>query len=183
VEKYLNKEKISIVIATIFIVGICVFLWNAPAVIIGTMITAFAGITVALLTQEKIKRREIEEAHREKKVEIYQKFLDTVMSLIGGENQRISIQAPTEQELVDNLFTFKKDILLWGSPNVIKSHLEFEEISSSKGDVFTAMNNVYKAIREDIGLSNAGLNNLELIKIFLDDQGRIDVDQSRISNR
>ena len=180
--KYLNNEKWSVVIAMICIAGVCVFLWKAPAVIIGTMITAFAGITVALLTQQKIKQREIEDAHREKKVEIYQKFLDTVMSLLGGENQRISIQALTEQELVDNLFEFKKDILLWGSPGVIKSHLEFEKVSSFKGDIFTAMNNVYKAIREDIGLSNAGLDNLELIKIFLDDQARIELDQSRISS-
>lgn len=176
-EKYLNKEKISIVIAAIFIVGICVFLWNAPAVIIGTMITAFAGITVALLTQQKIKLREIEESHRPKKVEIYQKFIDTMAVALSGQNKHTSIQSPTTEELVDYFHSFKKDILLWGSPNVIKSHLEFEKISASDGNVFAAMNNIYKAIREDIGLSNAGLDNLELIKIFLDDQARIDIDQ------
>ncbi|MGB4498053.1 MAG: hypothetical protein WBI40_05085 [Methylococcaceae bacterium] len=182
-EKYLNKEKLSMVIAIIFIIGICVFLWKASAVIIGTMITASAGITVALLTQQKIKLREIEESHRPKKVEIYQNFLNTVTAIIGGQNENISIQAPSEQELADYMFKFKMDILLWASPNVIKAQLEFENVSESGGDVLIAVNNVYKAMREDIGLSNSGLDNLELIKIFLNEQGRIDIEQSKILSR
>ncbi len=44
-----------------------------------------------------------------------------------------------------------------------------------------AVNNLYKAIREDIGLSNAGLNNLELIKLFLKDPDELD--RARASNR
>lgn len=37
-----------------------------------------------------------------------------------------------------------------------------------------AVDNLYKAICEDIGLSNSGLNNLELIKIFLKDPSELD---------
>jgi hypothetical protein len=49
----------------------------------------------------------------------------------------------------------------------IKSQLEFQRIFGSGGDVLMAVNNLYKAIREDIGLSNAGLNNLEYTQEFL----------------
>lgn len=177
----MNNSKDKWILGTviiIFSIGLLVFFWKASAGVIGTAITAFAGVSVAIITQHKIKLREIEEAHRGKKIEIYQKFLDTVMSLLGGVNENISVQAPTEQELADYLFTFKKDILLWGSPKVIKTQLEFEKVSESGGDVLEAMNNIYKAIREDIGLSNDGLDNLELIKIFLNEQGRVDIEKS-----
>jgi len=107
------------------------------------MTTIFVGIAAVIITQRQIKLREIEEAHREKKVEIYQKFMGTVTSLIAGQNEQVTIKAPTEQELIDYLVGFKTEILLWGSPKVIKSQLEFEKVSGSGGDVFMAVNNLY----------------------------------------
>jgi hypothetical protein len=91
-----------------------------------------------------------------------------------GKNEQVTIEEPTDQELIDYLVRFKTEILLWGSPKVIKSQLEFQRIFGSGGDVLMAVNNLYKAIREDIGLSNAGLNNLELIEIFLKDPDELD---------
>ena len=187
--KYLNKEKWQAILGLFLIAGILYALWVAvyffitsltsadpkiSAAIIGAMTTIFVGIAAVIITQRQIKLREIEEAHREKKVEIYHKFLGTVTSLIAGQNDQVTIEAPTEQELIDYLVEFKTEILLWGSPKVIKAQLEFERISGSGGDVLTAVNNLYKAIREDIGLSNAGLNDLELIKIFLKDPDELD---------
>ncbi len=187
--KYLNKEKWLAIFGFSLIAGMLYALWLAvsffitslasadpkiSAAIIGAMTTMFVGIAAVIITQRQIKLREIEEAHREKKVEIYQKFLGTITSLIAGQNEQVTIKAPTEQELIDYLVEFKTEILLWGSPKVIKSQLEFERISGSGGDVFMAVNNLYKAIREDIGLSNAGLNNLELVKIFLKDPDELD---------
>jgi len=187
--KYYNKEKWLAFLGFVLIAGILYGLWMAvsffisslasadpkiSAAIIGAMTTIFVGIAAVIITQRQIKIREIEEAHREKKVEIYQKFLSTVTSLIAGKNNQVTIKAPTEQELIDYLVEFKTEILLWGSPKVIKAQLEFERISGSNGDVFMAVDNLYKAIREDIGLSNSGLNNLELIKIFLKDPSELD---------
>ena len=187
--KYYNKEKWLAFLGFVLIAGILYGLWMAvsffisslasadpkiSAAIIGAMTTIFVGIAAVIITQRQIKIREIEEAHREKKVEIYQKFLSTVTSLIAGKNDQVTIKSPTEQELIDYLVEFKTEILLWGSPKVIKAQLEFERISGSNGNVFMAVDNLYKAIREDIGLSNSGLNNLELIKIFLKDPSELD---------
>jgi hypothetical protein len=46
------------------------------------MATIFVSIIAVIITQRKIKLRGVEEAHREKKVEIYQKFLGITTSLI-----------------------------------------------------------------------------------------------------
>jgi len=175
----INKEKYLLVIGFALIAAVLYALWvsasffvsslaaadsKIAAAIIAAMTTVFVGITAVIITQRQTKLREIEEAHRKKKVEIYQKYLETVISLIAGENENVTMKAPSEQELIDYLVGFKTEILLWGSPKVIKAQL----------DVFVAVDNIYKAIREDIGLSNSGLNNLELIKLFLKDPTELD---------
>lgn len=144
------------------------------ASIIGAMATTIVGISATIITQTQIKSREVEEAYRTKKVEIYEGFLNTIASVLMGVNNDVSLKAPSQQELVDYLVKFKTDILLWGSPEVIKCQLSFELAAKEKKDVFIAVDNLYKAIRKDLGLSNQGLNNYELIKMYLKDSQELD---------
>ncbi|WP_210330354.1 hypothetical protein [Aliikangiella sp. G2MR2-5] len=144
------------------------------AALIGAMATVFAGIAAVIISQKQSKQRDIDESHRPKKVEIYKKFLDAVSGLMAAQNENVTKKGMTDQELVDYLVEFKSELLLWGSPLVIKRQLEFEEVSRKNGNIFTAVNNLYKAIREDIGLSNKGLNSHELVKMYLSDPGELD---------
>lgn len=97
-----------------------------------------------------------------------------VSRLIGATNENLSVKEPDPQELVQYLFKFKSDILLWGSPKVIRAQIEFETVSGSGNTkkVFSAVNSLYLAIRDDIGLSNSGLSNLELVKLYLNEDAR-----------
>ncbi len=45
------------------------------------------------------------------------------------------------------------------------------------------MDNIYRAIREDIGLSNKGLNKFDLIKLYLNDPDELDKKLSQISEK
>lgn len=136
--------------------------------VIGAMTTAFITLAAAIITQRQTKLREREEAHREKKIEIYQKFIDLIAKMTAGESQTKIIEKPTEDELAKALYDYKKDILLWGSANVIKTQLNFQRITpENSNNILFAVDKMYKAIREDIGLSNTGLDNNELVKLFL----------------
>lgn len=140
------------------------------ATIIGGMITFFSGIAAVTLTQRHIKIRQIEEAHREKKVGIYQEFFAIIARMIQGQNERTSIENLPEQELIDFLVNFKTDIMLWGSPNVLLAQADFESKSPKDPiEMFTSLDLLYRAIREDIGLSNRGLPPLHLIKMYMSD--------------
>ena len=145
------------------------------AAIIGGMFTVFAGLTAVIITQKQTKLREIEEAHREKKIEIYNKFITAATSMVAAQNDNLDIKAPTDKELINIMFDFKKEIILWGSPKVIKAQLKMEKLTQENSKfLLVAVNNIYKAMREDIGLSNSGLNNNELIKLFLLDPNEMD---------
>jgi hypothetical protein len=67
------------------------------------------------------------------------------------------------------LVKFKTNIILWGSPKVLIAQADFELQSRVEGNIFLAVDNLYRAIREDIGLSNAGLPPLHLVKMYLSD--------------
>ena len=154
------------------------FLGNAnpsvSAAVVGAMATVLAGVGGALYTQAQIKKREIEEAHRTRKVEIYKGFLDMIARIMAGQNESVSIEAPSQQDLVDFMIEFKTDVILWGSAKVINAQLDFQRVSESGGNVLFAANNLYKAIREDIGLSNKGLNKHQLVKMYLRDPSELD---------
>jgi len=147
---------------------------SVAAAVVGAMATVLVGVGGVLYTQAQTKKREIEEAHRARKVEVYKEFLDMVARMMASENPNVSLQAPSEQELVDFLVGFKTNLLLWASPKVINAQLNFQKVSSSEGNVLKAVDTLYKAIREDIGLSNTGLNNHQLVKMYLKDPDEMD---------
>ncbi|MCZ6802687.1 MAG: hypothetical protein O7D86_01815 [Proteobacteria bacterium] len=144
------------------------------AALIGAIGTVFVGVAAAIISQKQSKQRDIDESHRPTKVEIYKRYMDAVSGLLAKENENVSKEGMSDQELVDYLVEFKTEILLWGGPKVLKCQLEFDETSRNGGNIFVAVDNLYKAIREDIGLSNRGLNNLELVKMYLSDPGELD---------
>src|SRR5271157_4153740 len=135
------------------------------AAIIGAMATVIAGIVAVVITQRQTKLRDIAEAHRATKVGIYKEYLETITRLLQSSNDKVKAKPIPEDELVEYLFKFKTQIILWGGPNVIKAEFEFERISRQGGYLFTAVDNLYRAIREDIGLSNKGLPSLQLVKM------------------
>lgn len=147
---------------------------SVAAAIIGAMATITAGIVAVIITQRQTKLREIEEAHREKKVEIYDKFLTIIIRLFKSTNENIKAEPISEQELIVLLVDFKREILLWGSPQVIKAQLHYESVAGNTALMFHAIDQLYRAIREDIGLSNKGLQPLDLFKLFLKDPHEIE---------
>ena len=143
--------------------------------IIAGMFTIFAGLTAVIITQRQTKLRDIAEAHREKKIEIYNKFITAATTMIGAQNEYSDIKSLTDKELFSIMFNFKKDILLWGSPEVIKAQLKLERVTQENSNlILFAVNDIYKAMRKDIGLSNSGLGNNELIKLFMIDSEEMD---------
>jgi len=148
---------------------------NVAAAIIGGMATVLGGILVVIITQQQGRKRAAEESHREKKVEIYKKFLEMISKIMSGENKDVPIKGPSEKELAKYMVEFKTEIILWASPNVIKSQLAFQKASAEEnGDIFRTVNDLHLAIREDIGLSNRGLSDYELVKMYLKDPDELD---------
>jgi len=166
--------NISLTILIVIIIYFIIILFKmdteSSTKIIAMMITVFSGLLGIIYTQTQIKQREIDESHRERKIKIYQSFLKLNTAVFQGENKDSDNQPPTEKEKLEFFSKFYEEILLWGSPEVIKVFLEFKYITSDEDsgmDTLIVANKLYKAFRKDIGLSNSSLHNCELIKLFI----------------
>ena len=137
--------------------------------VIGGMFTVFGGIIVVIITQRSTKQRDIDEAHREKKVEIYKEFVEIIERLLQSHNPRRQVEAIPDDELMTYMSRFRTSILLWGSPQVLLAFDDFERGSRIEGRIFVTVDNLYRAIREDIGLSNKRLPPLHLVNMHISD--------------
>jgi len=159
------------------IIQLAILLFHSDIKIIAGFFAFFSAISGAFITQYYIKKREERNAHREKKIEIYSEFIDIAQRMLAGTNDNVSMPEVTNEELQSFFFRFNRDILLWGSPGVIKSMMKFKQSSDNNSDnkhILFVMNDLYKEFRKDIGLSNFGLNSNELIKINLTDPEELD---------
>jgi hypothetical protein len=77
-------------------------------------------------------------------------------------------------ELADFFVKYKTNVILWGSPQVINAQLKFESASTTGENVLYATDRLYLAIRADLGLSNRGLGNRQLIKMYLKNPKELD---------
>ena len=68
------------------------FLKDIDGSTLATLVTAAITVLLAVYlnykSQEKIKEREIEEAHRKKKIEMYSDFLDLVSRMLAASKSR-----------------------------------------------------------------------------------------------
>lgn len=121
------------------------------------LITASSTVIIATITVvlgkyfERIK--EIESHHRSKKVEIYDEFLVATFNTFFEKDPNL--------DLVDFLQNWQRKIILWASPTVLQAFIDWKSHMTRhqpNAKTFFLMEDLFKAMRKDIGLSNKKLS-------------------------
>ncbi|RUQ37969.1 MAG: hypothetical protein EKK71_01905 [Candidatus Competibacteraceae bacterium] len=97
--------------------------------------------------------------------------------IISGNNKNIPIKPLKEGELILQMTKFRTEIILWSSPSVINAFRNFESIAEENTGIkmlLPAVDRLYREMRKDIGLSNKGLPQNQLVKIYLKDPSELD---------
>jgi hypothetical protein len=157
------------------------------------IITAFVGFTSLIISNFYTRQREINLKLRDKKVEVYSKFIklwiQTFLS-IGLKSQENSSNISTFPNNDDHIGNFTKDfkeitddLILWGSDNIIKSYCDLQKTlpneNSSSNEKTAGLVNFGKfilAIRKDLGHRNQGIDEYDLMSFFI-----TDIDNFRVS--
>ncbi len=123
-------------------------------------VTTVVGLTGALYTQSRIRKREIEDAHRSKKAEIYFSFIKLIERAMMAQKEGLDFEPVADHELITKMIEFKSDCLLWGSDEVLLALTNFQTLSASNPspkEILRSVDPLYRAMRKDIGLKNAKL--------------------------
>lgn len=137
---------------------------NFKAGIVG----AVAVFVVAILTNFLTRKREIDARHFSEKREAYGKIVSLVVEIQSHDE---SEGTKLTKALLAKMIDFKKELMIWGSPEVIQSWLNLE--AESKKDnkdatrIARVMEQILRAIRKDLGHDDRWLKQGSLLRLIV----------------
>ncbi len=129
----------------------------------------------------ELRRKEIEQQHREAKIPAYTDFIEFLFKLFNTQKTN-TVMSP--EEVLKAMQDFTRKILIWGSDSVIKDYATFSERSTDieerkkKGETISQAEHVKTMllfekllydIRADLGHVNKGLGECDLLALFVTD--------------
>jgi len=139
---------------------------DAILAIIAGSATIFASVLALVISRYYQTRREQQIAHRDRKVALYDKFLHKLFELFSAEKKH-KIDTVT---LTPFLREMQINLILWASPNVIKSYYDWHKVLTTKPPraiQMIEMLDFFLAIREDLGHSNRRIQRKHFARLLL----------------
>ena len=175
---------LSIFAFAVFIGVIYIFLplWNSVKSIdvnlAAGLATAFASVLSVLAgvaLNKHLERKHATEIHfRERKIEFYKEFLEKALPDLFGQEERNSkkIRKFNDSELVLFLRNWHAKLIIWGGPDVLLKYTEWLTILKATDDRPKAKSmlllcDFLLSIRDDLGLSNKGINRDTFVWIIM----------------
>lgn len=140
-----------------------------------TLFTAAIGLAATLISQSRIRKREIDAAFRDRKTEVYLGLLKLIEELMVSAKPELGGKKLDEKEMTLLLISLRTKAVLWGSGGVLKALNRLLKIR--QGDVLgtmSAVESVQREIRKDLGLSNLGLEPDFFTKLILSDPDELE---------
>jgi hypothetical protein len=159
-----------------FVAFLGTFESEVAAALVATSGTVLIGLITILLTQRDSKLRETREAHRGEKVAIYKRFMESaVVDVMRRTANNVDLPEAEMVALYQEFFlTFTADMIVWASPSVIQAFRAFRTGSASgNANALLLMDNILREIRKDLGNSNWGIEQGDLISTFLRDPSEL----------
>ena len=141
------------------------------AVVIVALITGAVSITGVIISSIFSKTIEYRKARQEylakKREEPYAGFIDMVYKIQQNAKDASSY---TEQDMINDISSFSKNITLWGSPDVVKKWVKFRENGMNPRaaiDNVLLIEEIMNEMRKDMGLKKVKRGNL--LAFFVND--------------
>ena len=149
---------------------------SVSAAIIAAIATVIVSVVRIIYSQLKSKERDIAESHLPKKIELYKSFMDEavvgILRLTKKKDGKSIDDKDVQKRIEDFFFKFTGDVIVWGSPQVIKSYSEFRKIGNNP-EIILKVDDMLRAIRKDLGHSNRRIKRGDLISLFLTDPEKV----------
>ncbi len=147
-------------------------IYGADKSIQAAVIAAMVGVFTVAFTYWKERSRSIKEAHRDKKIEVYAEFYDMMFDLLQKSKNGDIRDLERDEDFQKTWFSISRGVLFYGSPKVVRAFSQFKGGSTDKLNVIKLVGRLLLSMREDIGLSNSGLDELNIHQIYVTDDIR-----------
>jgi len=135
------------------------------------LISAFTAVFSFIWSNYVNSKKEIEARLFEKKSEAYGKLFEAFFDFV------LNPERVDEVDLKE-IIMLKKDLLIWGSSETIRAWNDYELASAVEGsNVLLSADTLFNSMRKDLGHSNSGMHKGELVKFFLNEEGKREIDE------
>lgn len=139
------------------------------ALIAGTA-TVISSVFIASYNSRKAKEKSAFDAHREKKAETYNEFMEVVIQLMRNTKEGKKGEEVLPENIEEFLYRFTSKIMVYGGPGVVKAYSNWRSASAS-GDNSTSsilfIDSLFREMRSDLGESNKGIDVNELLGLLI----------------
>lgn len=138
--------------------------------IIALIVAAFTSVLTITINNKKVKEREYELHVLKEKQKVYDHFYNSFFEILNNskkKNNGLSAKA------INELMLFKQGLMNWGSEDLIKKYIEYDNKLTKISEPFDIINHgneFLKEIRKDLGFNDS--TNLNLVSIILNSEAR-----------
>jgi hypothetical protein len=136
-----------------------------------TLVTSSVTVIIAVFTLVGGKlyeqRLKIREDIRARKIPVYEKQIETFFAVFMGD--KIGGRKLSERELAKAFTAFSEKLIVWGSSEVIQAWVKFRTTKMDGTEGLKVMQDLFLAIRKDLGNDASKLKNHELLRLFVND--------------
>lgn len=128
--------------------------------------TVLASTLAVVITRYFQSKREQEVAHRDKKVELYDGYLEKLFDLFAEIKKR----EINPHELLPFMRERHRKLILWSGPKTLKAYVDWhKELTKKPGRVeqMIKMFDFFLAFRNDLGLSNHGIGRSHMARLVI----------------
>lgn len=154
----------------------------AVAIVAGSA-TVFVSVITVVIGKSLDKKREIEKRHSRQKREFYEKFLEDFFQFTRKFSKE-EVDLTQDEKFAAFADEASRKLILWSNRSVIKEYCMFRSFgvrASKPGSGFEILLQFEKMlfeIRKDLGHSNRGLKQGDLLLTYIEPQSLIDALES-----
>lgn len=145
--------------------------------ILSALTAVLIAILSAFLSRLFERRAAAEEEQQTRRIPVYEEFVSGLLKGMGATTHKDHRKPVDELAMVSLMGDFTEKALVWGSGDVLRAWLDFRAASMSlsegtSNDAVAPLQNLEKlflALRRDLGLSNKGLAEGDLLRLFIND--------------
>ena len=179
------NRKISTALGFVLIAGIVyggyrILSWIAGSIqdvdpsIVASLIagtaTVISSVFIASYHSRRAKEKVAFEAHREKKAEIYNEYMEMVIQLMRNTKAGKEGEAVLPDNVEEFFYNFTAKVTVYGGPGVVKAYSEWRTASAdgdSGGRSLLLVDKLFREMRKDLGESNKGIAANELLGLYI----------------
>ncbi len=140
--------------------------------IIAASATIFVSVATVMLSKRQEQKVEIAAQLRQKKVPVYEKIIEFIFLITFAA--KLGKKAPTESETIQFFADTTRDLVIWGSHDMVKAFGDFREAMMSipsDGDsrhILASVEDLLFAVRKDLG-HNSRVKRGDILRLYIND--------------